>query len=263
MRRPLRLAPLALAAILAVPADPAAAQTPPPAGGAEKPAGVTESAKPELDATGQRLASAAKALEAQAQVLVDEYRKALEKRISQLAAGHPTLKRLHDAGIFNMDGLTAGVADDPLSALPEFRRVYENLEHTAQSYVTQYGGVARQKAEAAAVDYLRKIVEAQTIYREEDKDGNGILEYAIHFADLGKLGLLHIPPAKKDDKFIVVEGYKFRIIRGDTNDWAVDGAPYKPGESGDVWLFVDQTGIIRAEKGKPAGQSSPPYKADK
>ena len=111
----------------------------------------------------------------------------------------------------------------------------------------------------AGVD-VGKVVKAQQIYREDDKDGNGILDYAVSFQDLGALGLLHIPPMKKGDQVMVVEGYKFRIVRADTLYWAADGAPAQPGQSGDVYLFVDQTGVIRGEKDKPAGPGSPPVK---
>ncbi len=245
------LLPLAAAAVSAALAAPAAAQTPPP-----PPAPIE-------DAAGKALGAKTDALSREARALVEAYTKALGVRVKKLAEENPTLKRLHTAGVFSVDGLLAGVPSEPLAALPEIRRVYEELEKTAQSYVQQFGGVARQRGESAAAAYMLKVIQAQTTYREDDKDGNGILEYAPSFYDLGQTGVLHVPPMKRGDQVILVEGYKFRIVAADTLHWAADAAPFKPGESGDVWLYADQTGVIRAESGKPAGSASPVYQSDK
>lgn len=210
-----------------------------------------------LDARGKELAGKTDALAKEAAAVVAEYRKAISERVDKLAEENPTLSRLKRAGVFSIDGLLAGVPGEPLSGLPEIRRVYETLDETAERYVKQFGGVAKQRAEAAAVEYLKKIIQAETTYREDDKDGNGILEYTTSFYDLGQLRLLHVPSSvKRGDDTIVVEGYKFRIVAANTLQWAVTGSPVSVGE---YHLYADETGVIRAEKGKQATRQSPVY----
>jgi hypothetical protein len=210
-----------------------------------------------LDAKGKELADKTEALAKEAAAVVAEYRKAISERVDKLSEENPTLSRLKRAGVFSIDGLLAGVPSEPLSGLPEMRRVYETLDETADRYVKQFGGVAKQRAEAAAIEYLKKIIQAETTYREDDKDGNGILEYTTSFHDLGQLKLLHVPSSvKRGDDTIVVEGYKFRIVAANTLQWAVIGSPVSIGE---YHLYSDETGVIRAEKGKQATKQSPVY----
>lgn len=249
---------LALAALAAIPAGArtAFAQTPPPQG--DKPA-----AAPVLDQTGRTLGEKTDALAKEAKVLVEAYTKALDARVRKLADENATLKRLYTAGLFNKDTLLAGVSADPLPALPEIRRVYESLDKTAQNYIEDFGGIAKARGESAAAAFMTRVIAAQNAFREDDKDGNGILEYAPSFLELGMAGLLQVGPVKRGEASIAVEGYKFRIIAADTLHWAADAAPLKPGETGDVWLYADETGIIRAEKGKPATQTSPQYVPEK
>jgi hypothetical protein len=255
----MRLVPtsIVLAAALAV-ALPAAAQTPPDKGTEKKPGPAAD--KPKLDETGVHLAERTDALAVEAKKVFDAYRKAMEQRIAKLADGDPTLSRLHDAGVFNIDALLAGVADDPLAGLPEIREVYERLDKTAEDYINQYGGVAKAKAVAAAADYMRKVMKAQETYHDDDRDGNNIPDYALFFFDLGQLGLLHVPKdLKRKDTQMVAEGYTFRILHADQLRWAADAAPVKA-ETTSTWLYADETGTIRAETGKPAGPKSPELK---
>ena len=130
----------------------------------------------------------------------------------------------------------------------------------------QFGGVARSRAEAAAVDYMRKIIDAQEVFREDDKDGNGILDYSRSFQELGQMKLLHVPAdMQKNAETMVVEGYKFQIVSADLLHWAVIASPANLGDrnAGEYFLYGDETKVVRAEKGKAATRQSPPYEAPK
>lgn len=241
------------------------AQTPADAGKAPQ-AGTPAPEQKPLDAKGKELGAKTDALSAQAAAVMAEYRKAFEARVDKLAEDNPTLARLKKAGVFSVNGLLAGVPSDPLSGLPEIRREYENLDTTADNYVKQFGGVARSRAEAAAVDYMKKIIEAQEIFREDDKDGNGILDYARTFYELGQLKLLHVPAnLQRGDEKMIVEGYLFQIVSADLLHWAVIASPANTQDrnAGEFFLYGDETKVVRAEKGKPATRQSPPYEAPK
>lgn len=259
MRRLVTLWPLSIVLAAAFAGAPvASAQTPPDKGGEKKPAAE----KPKLDETGTQLGQRTDALAVEAKKVYDAYRKAMEERIAKLSADDPTLRRLHDAGVFNIEALLAGVSDDPLGGLPEIRAAYERLDKTADDYINQYGGIAKAKAVAAAAAYLRKIIKAQDTYHEDDRDGNNIPDYTLYFYDLGQLGLLHVPKdLRKKDTSMVAEGYTFRILHADQLKWAADAAPVKP-ETTSVWLYTDETGVVRGETGKPAGPKSPELKAE-
>ena len=47
---------------------------------------------------------------------------------------------------------------------------------------------------------------------------------------------------------------------GKITTYAVRADPIEPGNTGKMYYFTDQTGVIRAEKGKEADESSPPIK---
>jgi len=258
-----------LSAFLILTPDAALAQAggaTPAGGGGPAAGGAQAKPAPKLDAKGKELAGKVDALSAQAAVIMAEYRKALEARVEKLAQDSPTLSRLKRAGVFSMNGLLAGVPSEPLSGLPEMRRVYETLDETADHYVRQFGGVAKSRAEAAAVDYLKKIIEAQELFREDDKDGNGTLDYARTFHELGQLKLLHVPASvKKGEDAMIVEGYRFQIVSADLLHWAVVAAPADASDrnAGDYYLYGDETKVVRAEKGRTATRQSPVYDASK
>jgi hypothetical protein len=244
---------LSLAATLVLLAAPARAQQGGPAAPAEPPK--------KLDAAGKALGDKTDALAQQAAALVEEYKKAISARIDKMSAENPQLGRLHKAGLFTLASVTTGVSADPLQGLPDIRKAYEDLDQTAALTLTTFGGVATQSAEQQAVQFLKKIIAAQTSFREDDKDGNGVLDYAQGFADLQQAGALQLPQPKKADGTLVTGGYRFRILAADLLTWSGDAAP-TGGDVANVYFYTDQTGIIRAEKGKPAGPTSPPWKAE-
>jgi hypothetical protein len=212
------------------------------------------------DAAAGALAERYAALVKEADVLAAAYRQALEAKVEALAHKNPTLARLREAGIFTVDALLPGVTrDDPLMALPYMKRAYEHAEETADDLAREFAGVAKAKNEQAAVTLLKKIAAAQAIFRDEDRDGNGILDYAETLYDLSAAGL-KIPGVTRGQHETTLEGYKIRIQHADTLHWAADAIPTQPGVTGDRWFYVDDTTIVRAKAGAAADQTSEPVK---
>jgi len=115
--------------------------------------------------------------------------------------------------------------------------------------------------EAAAIGALRTISTAQSLYREGDKDGNGIMDYAEEFSELLEHGLV-------DDVLGTgaKQGYIFELDTGSTAGnnstiflWNATATPAKPGRSGDRSFYVDETGILLGNDTCPtAGSNSTP-----
>lgn len=107
---------------------------------------------------------------------------------------------------------------------------------------------ARKAAnEASAIATLRAIHSAQNIYREQDKDGNGTLDYSANLVLLYTHGLV--------DELVGYgekQGYGF-ITNGDSGPtswatlftWSANCAPEEQGDSGDRQFRIDHTGVIR------------------
>jgi hypothetical protein len=244
----------ALALLAGAPAQPASAQEPkrPPAPAQETPPQEAPQAAP-LE---QRYAALVK----DAESLCAAYRRAIETRVAALIRGNQTLQRLQEAGIFNADVLTAGISlEDPLTALPYLKRAYEHAGETAAQYAHDFAGLAKERYENGAIAFLKKLAQAQALYREEDRDGNGVVDYAETFAQLGAAGLT-TPAGAKAKHEISLDGYRFRIQRADALHWAADAWPEVTGETGDRFFFVDETGIVRASKTGPANEKSEPVK---
>lgn len=102
---------------------------------------------------------------------------------------------------------------------------------------------ARKAAnEAGAIAMLRAVHSAQNVYREQDVDGNGTLDYCVVLNDLDNdYGLL---PGLTNG---VHGGYLFNQNHGTSSLflWSARAYPDEVGESGDRWFYVDQTGVIR------------------
>ena len=116
---------------------------------------------------------------------------------------------------------------------------------------------ARRAAnEASAIASLRAVHAAQGIYREQDKDGNGTLDFATNFAYLSSAGLI-------DDVLAggTKQGYKFYIPGGGAGvsyatlfTWST-GCDAEEEASGTREFYINQTGVIRYTVG--AGNVAP------
>ncbi len=95
--------------------------------------------------------------------------------------------------------------------------------------------------EAAAIGSLKAIANAQTLYREADKDGDGTLAYSASLDELGRLGLVPAELADGEDR-----GYRFRITTArapqDQFVWVVNADPLPGG--GDRHFGGNMAGLI-------------------
>ena len=102
---------------------------------------------------------------------------------------------------------------------------------------------AKAPDESAAIEALRKVIEAQTNFIHRTR------RYAQSFDELIKDHLLSAEPKKADT------GYDFLLLP------SPDAVSYTitvtPSAAGARYFFADQTGVLRAEKDKPATAASP------
>lgn len=97
-------------------------------------------------------------------------------------------------------------------------------------------------AEAPAIGSLRTLLSAQVVFREGDKDGDGVLDYAADLAELSQAAL--IDPVLGGG---VKQGYRFRIVRSATTPehlWAATADPVAPGTTGDRFFATTHAGVI-------------------
>lgn len=126
---------------------------------------------------------------------------------------------------------------------------------------------ARKAAnEANAIAMLRAYHSAQGIYREQDKDGNGTLDFAQNSLQLVNAGLLNTPEAPAvagGITYVNTGGYVLVNPGGGPPTqyiatiftWSAYSTPQEAGDSGDRYFFIDQTGVIRYSLWAPAQQS--------
>ncbi|MBX3471052.1 MAG: hypothetical protein KF878_29645 [Planctomycetes bacterium] len=106
-------------------------------------------------------------------------------------------------------------------------------------------------SEAMAIGALKTIATSQTIFREGDKDGDGVLAYAASLAELSRAGL--VDPVLG---WGVKQGYVFRVLRSATTPeylWIAAADPLPSG--GDRSFVINHRGVIhyrRTDDGAPA-----------
>jgi hypothetical protein len=95
---------------------------------------------------------------------------------------------------------------------------------------------------------LREITSAQALFREQDADRDGALDYATSLAELRSANLIDavLARGRKD-------GYEFKIHGGDMFTWSATASPIERDETGDRWGFIDESGVIRFSTTGPAG----------
>ncbi|MHC4828732.1 MAG: hypothetical protein ACYTFT_00010 [Planctomycetota bacterium] len=194
------------------------------------------------------------ALEEDAAALAAEYRKNIEHRVDELVEGSRTLQRLKAAGIFSADGWLVGTPKDPLRSLPWLRDKLKRVDGYAQDVERQFGSQARVRNEQVAYKMLGQIKEANEVYRKEDRDGNGILDYAGDLEDLAREGLFE----KRAKNGFSANGYIFEVLHGDVMTFSAQAKP-DSAESGSMFFYVDQSGVIRSNRGRTATKNSPAH----
>ena len=103
--------------------------------------------------------------------------------------------------------------------------------------------------EAGAIQVMRTIVSAQTMYRDRDMDKNGIHDYCNSFGDLEQSGALRLPRVPGSSE-VQQSGYTFGLIdpvppATIRDSWRAVGLPVARGRSGERFFYVDDTGVIR------------------
>jgi len=122
------------------------------------------------------------------------------------------------------------------------------------------------RAQQLAIDKLRTMCTAQSLFRDGDKDRNSVLDYAARVAALSKAGLQQFDLVSTPDGGSVgrAEGYAFRILGASEHAWAAVAYPYEgsplemaPGLAS-VSFFMDESGIIRWARGRMADATCEP-----
>lgn len=104
----------------------------------------------------------------------------------------------------------------------------------------------------AAIGALKAISNAQILYREGDKDGDGTLQYSSNLRALTNTG-----PSGTEDLIDEVlasgtkQGYVFAITSASEFGFTVNADPLEPGETGDRYFGANMKGEIYYSKTGP------------
>jgi hypothetical protein len=114
----------------------------------------------------------------------------------------------------------------------------------------------RAQQQRQAPLHLRSFVGHQGLFREDDKDGDGVLDYAASIEELG-YGYMG-----RD-----YNGYRYEVRAGPNPlfEWSAEAIPTQGrgvlATSGLLpytrYYFVDETGLVRVEEGRRATRESP------
>jgi hypothetical protein len=132
----------------------------------------------------------------------------------------------------------------------------EDLYGKIQAVLQTNTGAIKAAHEAATIGALRTLASAETLFREADTDGNGVLDYTASLLALGRARFIDARLALG-----FKNGYHFAITSATETTWSATACPHvdASGEAaGDRSFFIDETGIIREATSCPAGPDSPP-----
>ena len=110
----------------------------------------------------------------------------------------------------------------------------------------------RARNEASAIGSLKAIANAQTLFREGDKDQDGVLAYAPDLQTLVKIGLLD--PDLEDG---IASGYRF-VVRHHASPaqqsqyvWSATAEPVLLGYTGDRFFGANMAGLLPFSNERP------------
>lgn len=96
--------------------------------------------------------------------------------------------------------------------------------------------------EAAAIGALKTISTSQTVFREGDKEGDGLLDYARTLGELSNTNLID-PVLGSGTK----QGYIFDATHSTATSeflWFATANPVQPGTTGDRYFATNHSGVI-------------------
>jgi hypothetical protein len=151
----------------------------------------------------------------------------------------------------SLENLDAAIAfyESPagLKYAAELRQTSEEVHDLLRAWLEERTGAdspfasfKREANETSAIGALKTIATSQAIFREGDKDGNGVLDYGTLEA-LGKAQLIEATLASGKKR-----GYVFECQPGDPCEflWWATASPEKPGESGNRYFFINHAGVV-------------------
>jgi len=107
--------------------------------------------------------------------------------------------------------------------------------------------------ESSAIAAIRTLTTAQALFREGDKDRNGVLDYARSLRDLQDGGLVDDTLGRGEWR-----GYRLTIHHASQFEWRGAADPIERGVTGGRSFFVDESGVIRFSTTGPAAAESRP-----
>jgi len=114
---------------------------------------------------------------------------------------------------------------------------------------------ARKSAnESAAISSLRTLVTTQQLFRDSDRDGDGLADFAESLTALQNNGNLIDSTLASGNK----QGYTFAMTAGASNlSWSCTAIPVS-NKTGTRRFFADESGVIRfSVSATPSASSSP------
>ncbi|MCO5171725.1 MAG: hypothetical protein M9894_35935 [Planctomycetes bacterium] len=100
-------------------------------------------------------------------------------------------------------------------------------------------GARKAGNEAAAIGALKTVSTAQVVFREGDKDRDGVLNYARSLQDLSDTFL--IDPVLGSG---LKQGYRFELHAADDDTWMALASPAVEGTTGDRYFVVNHDGVV-------------------
>jgi type IV pilus assembly protein PilA len=107
--------------------------------------------------------------------------------------------------------------------------------------------------EASAIAGLRTLHAAEEMYRDQDKDHDGRLQFATSLAVLRNTNALIDNALASGSK----QGYLFTITTADEYHFEATASPIAPGRSGDRYFLIDDSGVIRFSTSATITSTSP------
>jgi len=107
-------------------------------------------------------------------------------------------------------------------------------------------------AESNAIRWLKTLISAQGLYREQDIDGDGVHRYAPTLEALRDAGGLSAEDAASE-----ADGFERRMVVDDgAQRWWATASPERDTDLS-RFFFADHSGVIRFTTGGTAGPNSP------